>query len=76
MERYIEPTAVVCVSGYDTFPWEGAALGLALWKARISLVLTMACGVRHLRLPCRVRFEVPLHCSDALRSNTCHHHIY
>ena len=27
--------------------WEGEALGLALWEARISRVLTMGCGVRH-----------------------------
>ena len=44
--RVSGPTAG-CVLGSDRSPWEGELLGLAPWEARISLVLTIRCGVRH-----------------------------
>ena len=54
--------ALVCIRYVG--PWEGVPLGLALSEARVSLVLTMACGVRHYFLNVRdfefhIIFRIP-----------------
>ena len=41
-----------CDDGYHI----NGDIGLAAWEARISLVLTMGCGVRHFLTACYFRY--------------------
>ena len=54
--RFSEPTAGY-VLVWDLWPWEGQPSWLAAWEARISLVLTTACGIGHFLTVCDFRFR-------------------